>query len=98
MINIDLLKKQKQKLKLTFDDLEKISGVPKRTLANIFLGKTKHPRIDTMQAIEKALGIENEPAEISESNKNLLELLSQLTDEEVDELSNYIDFIISKRK
>lgn len=88
----------RKKKNLSIKELAEKANLPKSTVEKILFGIVKHPRIDTMQMIEKALGIENEPAEISESNKNLLELLSQLTDEEVDELSNYIDFIISKRK
>lgn len=97
-MDIPAIKKYLKENHITYEELSKISGVSISTIKKIFSGVSQYPRIDTMQMIEKALGIENEPAEISESNKNLLELLSQLTDEEVDELSNYIDFIISKRK
>ena len=40
----------------------------------------------------------NQSSEYSEEEKKLLSLISKLTDEEAQELSNYIDFIISKRK
>ena len=71
MINIDLLKKQKRKLKLTFDKIAEKSQISRRTVCGIFSGEIENPRIETIQAIEKVLGIESEPAEISESNKNL---------------------------
>lgn len=56
-MNIETLKKKKQETKITFDELSEKSGIPKRTLENIFHGITKNPRIDTMQAIEKALDL-----------------------------------------
>ena len=57
MQNIEILKERKKEMKLTLDDLSKKSGVAKRTLEDIFRGATKNPRIDTMQAIEKALDL-----------------------------------------
>jgi hypothetical protein len=39
-----------------------------------------------------------QPSEYTEDEKKLLSLISELTEEETQELSNYIDFIISKRK
>ncbi len=57
MANIEILKQQKKQMKITFDELSLKSKIPKRTLQNIFNGVTENPRIDTMQAIEKALGL-----------------------------------------
>ena len=84
--------------KITYQALSDKSGIPLNTLKNIFRGKTENPRIDTMQAIERALGITEEVSEYSEDEKKLLALIADMTDEEAQELSNYIDFIISKRK
>ena len=104
MANIEELKSKRKELKMTFDELSSKSGIPLRTLENIFHGITKNPRIDTMQAIERALGIvpdENEPTfdrPPTEEEKQLLDLIMQLTDEETEELSNFVDFILSKRK
>ena len=99
--DLSALRARKKQLKLTNEDISNLSGIPKRTVEDIFRGKTEHPRIDTMQAIERALGLEQEKTpsdELSEGEKQLIELVKQLTDEEAIELSNYIDFIISKRK
>ena len=35
---------------------------------------------------------------LSDAEKKLVDLIGEMTDEEVEELSNFIDFIISKRK
>lgn len=86
---------------ITYQDLSNMSNIPLNTLKNVFRGKTKNPRIDTMQAIERALGItpgqESLPA-YTEEEKQLFELIQQLTDEEAKELSNFVDYILSKRK
>ena len=98
------VKAKRKELKITFDELSSKSGIPLRTLENIFHGITKNPRIDTMQAIEKALGLsadENEPTfdrTPTEEERQLLDMIMQLTDEETEELSNFVDFILSKRK
>lgn len=56
-MDIQILKQKKKELNFTFEELSQKSGVPIQTLHNIFRGYTVNPRIDTMKAIEKALGI-----------------------------------------
>ena len=56
-MDLDLWKKRKKELKLTFDTLAEKANVPRRTVISIFSGNTPFPRIDTVEAIEKALGI-----------------------------------------
>lgn len=101
MADIETLKARRKALKMTFDELSLASNIPVRTLENIFHGITRNPRTDTMQAIERALGItpgqEVLPA-YTEEEKQLFELIQQLTDEEAKELSNFVDYILSKRK
>lgn len=60
-MNIEIWKKKKKELKLTHDDLAKISGVSRRTIAGIFGGDPKYesPTLNTITAIEKALGLDN---------------------------------------
>ncbi len=49
----DFLKKNK----MTYKYISEKTGIPEGTLKNIFSGFTKNPRIDTIQAIEEACGI-----------------------------------------
>ena len=90
--------------KITYDELAERSGLSISTIKKIFSGISQYPRIDTMQAIEKALGLsadENEPTfdrTPTEEDRQLLDMIMQLTDNEVEELSNFVDFILSKRK
>ena len=97
-MTIQEIKDYMKKEKITYQALSDKSGIPLNTIKNIFRGKTENPRIDTMQAIERALGIAEEVSEYSEDEKKLLALIAEMTDEETQELSNYIDFIISKRR
>ena len=83
-MDIEELKKIKKEKKLTLADISNLSGIPKRTVDDIFSGKTQNPRIDTMEAIEKALGIEDKPVvELSPIKKELIEIISQLSEENV---------------
>lgn len=66
-MDISQLKKAKNDLGLTFEELSIKCGVPIQTLHNIFRGHTKNPRIDTMQAIEEALGL-SKPLEWTEDD------------------------------
>ena len=99
-IDLQKWKSQKEALGLTFDELAQISQVSRRTICNIFSGEIDNPRLDSIQRIERALGItQEEPTPtLTDEEKELFHLISQLTDEEVEELSKFVDFIISKRK
>ena len=45
--------------KITYAQLALMSGIPEGTLKNIFSTPDRNPRLDTMQAIEKALGLDS---------------------------------------
>lgn len=85
MVDIETLKTIKKQKKLTLQEIADRSGIPKRTLEDIFRGYTKNPRLDTLQAIERALGIEEEktpPGEdLSEGEKMLLDLFNRVPEE-----------------
>lgn len=93
MVNIETLKKAKKEKKMTFEQLSESSGIPVSTLYDLFRGVTTAPRIDTMQAIEKALGISsrlewtdeeralgvgNHPTFLSDREREWLELGSEV--------------------
>ena len=67
MMTIEEIKKQKEVLGLTNQELADLANVPLSTVGKVLGGTTKHPRIDTVMALELALksrGIEG-----SEKNK-----------------------------
>lgn len=80
-MDIEYLKKIKKQKKMTLDEISEKSGIPKRTIEDIFRGATKHPRIDTLQAIEKALGIEKTPSDETEGAQEWMQLYYALTEE-----------------
>ena len=57
MYNLKLWKQRKKELNLTFESIAQTTGVNISTIKDIFRGATYSPRIDTVQAIERALGI-----------------------------------------
>ena len=63
------LKARARELGITYPVLAERSGVPLQTLQKIFCGLTQHPRIDTMQAIEEALGLSSKPLEWTDAEK-----------------------------
>lgn len=95
-INLELWKKRKKELHWSHDDLARESGVSRRTIAGIFAGdeRGQNPTIETIQAIERALGLDrptwteedkalgvgDHPVHLSEDEWKWLELRSQLLD------------------
>ncbi len=98
-MDIELIRKVMKERKMTQQDLSNITGVPLQTIKYIFTGRTLYPRIDTVQAIEKALGLDRESStDISQEEKNFLLAFRQLTEEEKKEFFNIANFILAKRQ
>ena len=95
-MNLELYKEKKRELKLTFDDLANISKVPRRTIISIFSGNTPFPRIDTVEAIEKALGINQVPSiGVFPIGKNIIPLVGQVVAGIPVETSEYLESYIT---
>lgn len=71
-MDIKYVKKVTKEKKITQLELSKLAGVPIQTIQNIFSGNTQNPRIDTVEAIEKALGINQTIIELPKSCINSL--------------------------
>lgn len=56
-MNLKLWKTRKKELNLNYADIANLAHVSKRTVEDLFRGYTTNPRIDTVQAIESALGL-----------------------------------------
>lgn len=54
---IEQIKIALAKQNLKYKDLSLMSNIPFSTILKVLSGNTKNPRIDTMEAIERALGI-----------------------------------------
>lgn len=59
-MEIEEIKKYLKEHKITYAELSEKSNVPVQTISKIFAGITLSPRIDTVQAIERALGLDDE--------------------------------------
>lgn len=68
-MEIQAIKAHLKAVGMTYEDLSVRSGIPVNTLKNIFRGKTRNPRIDTMQAIEAALELNNSPLKWTDEEK-----------------------------
>lgn len=62
MMTIEELKRRKEELRFTAEMIAASSCVPLSTVQKIFSGATKNPRRSTIEAIERALYVEPEPA------------------------------------
>ena len=58
-MNLELWKRVKKEKGLTIEEISKRANLPKGSVQNIFCGYVPNPRIDTVQAIEKALGLDD---------------------------------------
>ena len=56
-MNIEELKKMKEKAKLTNQEIAELSGIPVSTVNKIFSGATQNPRYATLLAIEEVLNV-----------------------------------------
>ncbi len=63
-MNIEELNKIRKEQNLSIEELAKKAKLPKSTIEKILFGVVKHPRIDTMQAIERALNLFSDSTEI----------------------------------
>ena len=97
-MNLELWKKIKKEKKLTIADIAKNANLPKGTVQNIFCGYIPNPRTDTVEAIEKALGIKDEQSTsgLSLKKKEIVDLLMQLDDDKLEDALSVIRIIAKK--
>lgn len=108
-MDLELWKKRRKELGLRYEDLAEKSGVSKRSIEDIFRGYTTSPRIDTVEAIERALGInEKSPPATQEGVKipdalkpyqyAFFEGMDGLSDEAVKDILKYVEFRKAQEK
>lgn len=96
-MDINNVKQVMKEKKITQLELSNLSGIPLQTLKCIFTGRTPNPRIDTVEAIEKALGLKSEqPQEVSPKVKELVNLLMQFDDKALEDALSVIKIIAKK--
>ena len=92
---------------LTLEQVGNIVGVGKSTVRKWETGMIENMRRDKIASLSKALGVspsyllgytDKRNLEPTKEENYLISLIEQLTDEETEELANFVDYIISKRK
>ena len=99
MYDIDLWKKRKKKLKLTLDDIAQTTGIGISTIKDIFRGATYAPRIDTVQAIEAALGITHKDDNaLSPAERRLLDSFNALNAPMQEYVLDMVEKLVASQK
>lgn len=98
-MDINLWKTRKKELNLTFEDLSKITGLSVRTLKGLFSGERNNATTFTVEAIEKALGLQNEKApSLTDGEMKMLELFNQVPKEQQELVLNMISVALKNIK
>lgn len=101
-LNLKRIKAQMQLLDIGNKELSIKSGIPLRTVNNILSGLTTNPTIDSLKAIAKTLNCivddfvddeKTEPQTIAAHHDS-----EQWTEEELDEIEKFKEYVKSKRK
>ncbi len=106
-MDLSLWKRLKKEQRLTFDALAEKSNIPKRTLEDIFAGRTTDPRTTTVEAIERALGINEKSSPAGQESVKIPDALKPyqyaffegmdgLSEESIKDILRYVDFVKSK--
>ena len=96
-MDVELWNIRKKELKLTFDDLANQTNLSVRTLKSLFNGERSNATTFTVQAIEKALGLDKEQDyNLSPKAKELVELLMELNDNQLEDALSVIKIIAKK--
>ena len=77
MFDIERLKRAKKEKGFSYDELAQLTGLSRSTITNIFCGYIDLPRHYTIQAIERALGLIDTPASLSDDERALLNLFAE---------------------
>lgn len=92
-MNVETLNAERKKRGLSIKELADLATLPQSTVEKILFGVVKNPRMDTLEAIERALGLDkgaewtdeekalgvgNHPVKVSDDEYKWLELRSEL--------------------
>lgn len=105
-MGLDKINEYKKLLGITTEELSRRSGVPIGTLNKILSGATKDPKLETLKAIARVLGLtlndfDDEASGNVKTPPNTLAAHFEgevFTAEELDDIARYIDFVKSRRK
>lgn len=103
-MGLEKIAEYKKKLGLTTEELSRRSGVPIGTLNKILSGATRDPKLETLKAIARVLGLTLNDFDDEEYSLPSVGTIAAhfdgdgLTPEEQEEVKNFIKFVKSKRE
>ena len=95
---IEELQKAKEKKRLTLKQISELSGVPLRTVEDIFRGATQTPHISTLNAIRDALGIVATGVVLTDIEERLLVAFNQLPEVSQNAVIDMIEGLVGQTK
>lgn len=98
-MGLEKISEYKKKLGMTTEELSEKSGVPVGTLNKILSGATKDPKLETLKAIAKVLGLSLN--DFDDSTPRTLAAHfdgEEYTEEELEEIRQFAAFVRNKRK
>ena len=100
-MGLDKIAIYKKKLNMTTEELSERSGVPVGTLNKILSGATKDPKLETLKAIAKVLGLTLNDFDDELSDVNTIAAHfdgTEYTEEQLDRIKAFAAFIKTEGK
>lgn len=99
-MGLEKINEYKKKLGITTEELSKQSGVPVGTLNKILSGATKDPKLETLKAIARVLGLTlNDFDDIPHVSTLAAHFDGdEFTEDELDEIKQFAAFVKAKNK
>lgn len=101
-MDLALWRQTKKQRGMTYQDISDSSGIPLGTIKNIFAGYTPDPRESTINAIEKALGVETRiiraDMELNAEEQLLLNDFRALSRSDKAQASEYVRYLAQKKR
>lgn len=98
-----LWREKKKELGMTNKQIAELAKLPLRTVEQVMCGTVASPRLDTVQAIEHALGLDEEPkssVQVPDKYKDIMVALNDgdknLQQEDIDAIVRFIEFTKNK--
>ena len=103
-MGLEIIAEYKKKMNLTTEELSEKSGVPVGTLNKILSGATKDPKLETLKAIAKVLGLSLNDFDDKQNPPKTPSTLAahfdgdDYTEDELKEIYSFAEFVRNKRK
>lgn len=98
-MGLEKINEYKKKLGMTTEELSNLSGVPVGTLNKILSGATKDPKLETLKAIARVLGLTlNDFDDIPYASTIAAHFDGDIfTEDELDDIRAYAEFVKNRR-